>query len=187
MNKIFNTAAHNHVNHMNPELNSGTVRTIMKIMVLTIAIATATTAQATNEAFVKLSTDVPATEEFSLSGAEVLIEGNLVKIVYDGKPEQNRTFDFDRITSFQFGLRKTTSVDNSYGAYPLVFRAYVDDACILHVESAQPLRLVNVYTTAGVLVTSQKTNDNKAQVNLSSAPCGVYIVQSGSNRQLVIR
>ena len=141
-------------------------------------------AHGANEAFMKLSTNVPATEEFSLTGAEVLIEGNAVSIVYAAQPAKNRTFEFDRITSFQFGLRKATALNEVKTVH---FRAYVDDAGILHVEAAQPLMQVNVYTTTGAIVASQKTSDKQTQINLSSAPRGVYIVQSGINRLLIIK
>ena len=144
-------------------------------------------AHGANEAFMKLSTNVPATEEFSLTGAEVLIEGNAVSIVYATQPAKNRTFEFDRITSFEFGLRTTSSIDSDKGACYIAFRAYMDDAGMLHIEAAQPLLQVNVYTTTGALVASQKTSDKQMQINLYSAPRGVYIVQSGINRQLIIK
>ena len=160
------------------------------LMIALAGICVGANAQATKEACLKLSyyqmTDtISATmEEFSLTGAEVLIEDNVVSIVYDGKPENNREFDFDRIQSFDFGLRAATGFNK---VRTLVLRVYVDKANMLHVEAEKPLGNVDVYAASGALAASLKTNETQAQINLSAVPHGVYVVRSGANSLLIIK
>jgi len=149
-------------------------------------------AQETKGVYLKLShflitdTIAPTVEEFSLKGAEILIEGNEVSLEYAAEPAKNRTFEFDRIKGFEFELRSSTAIGKVKIPVPIL-RAFVDGAGMLQVEAEQPLGQVNVYTAAGALVASQKTGDKRTQINLSSATRGIYIVQAGANRLLIIK
>ena len=125
----------------------------------------------------------PIVEEFLLTGAEILIEDNEVLIIYASEPEKNSKFDFDRITGFEFELRGSTGIAK---APVTVLRAYVDKANMLQVEAEKALGQVNVYTVTGALVASQKTDGNRTQINLSAVPRGIYVVQAGHNRLLII-
>ena len=155
---------------------------------MAIAICLAVTtfgAQAATEPFLKLTTTAPAAvQEFSLQGAEIQIKGNTVTVAYAAEPAKNRSFDFDKVQSFEFSLRTVTSIDE---VKTEIFRAYTDGAGILHVKAEQPLEQVNVYNINGALVASQKTGDTQVQINISAFPRGVYIVQVGVNRLKIVK
>ena len=163
--------------------------------VLVIAICLAATtfgahAQDEKESYLKLSHFLTSSsttltvEEFSLTGAEVLIKGNEVSVEYAAEPAKNRKFDFDLIKSFEFGLRLITGINN---VNTLVFRAYIDEAKILHIEAEESLGQVNIYSLTGTLLTSHKTDENRTQINMSSFQRGLYIVQGGINRVMIVK
>ena len=170
-------------------------KTIFSMRKVAIAICLAATtfgvyAQDAKESYLKLShclshsITTETVDEFSLTGAEVLIKGNEVSIVYAAEPAKNRKFEFDLVRSFEFGLRTITGINN---VNALVFRAYIDGAKILHIEAEESLGQVNVYTLTGGLVASQKTDGNRTQINMSGFQRGVYVVQGGVNRVMVVK
>jgi len=168
-------------------------KNILRNMVAIAICLAATTfnvlAQDAKESYLKLS-HYPASgsttvmvDEFSLTGAEVLIKGNEVSVVYAAEPAKNRKFDFDLIKSFEFELRTITGINN---VNALVFRAYIDGGKMLHIEAEESLGQVNVYAASGVLLVSQKTDNNRMQINMSNYQRGVYIVHVGVNRMKII-
>jgi len=147
-------------------------------------------AQETQEAYLKLthyptsSSTTPIIDEFSLNRAEVQVKGSEVSINYSAEPAKNRMFNFDLITSFEFVLRTVTAIKNVEAS---VLKVFLDEAKTLHVEATEALGQVNVYSVTGVLVASQKTGETQAQINLSSAPTGAYIVKTGTKRLLIVK
>lgn len=162
--------------------NKHFLRNVVAIAIC-LAVNLGVSAQETKEAYLKLTTGA-AVEYFSLTGAELLIKGNVVSIVYDGKPEMTRTFEFNKLETLEFGLRKPSAINDRQ---VVVFRAYVDDAGMLHLEAGQPIGQINVYSFAGALVATKKTGDTCTQINLSALPNGVYFVQAGVNRLSIIK
>jgi len=170
-----------------------TIFSLRKVMVIAICLATSTFgvyAQDEKESYLKLShyptasSTIVTVDEFSLTGAEVLIKGNEVSVEYAAQPAKNRKFDFDLITSFEFGLRTITGINN---VNDTVFRAYIDGAKILHVEAEESLGQVNIYALTGSLLTSHKTDGNRAQINMSEFQRGIYILQGGVNRVMIVK
>jgi len=166
------------------------IRVIAAIAVILAASAFGAHAQDSKEPYMKLSHYPTAgsvtvtVDEFPLTGAEILIKGNEVSIVYATEPVKNCKFDFDLINSFEFELRTITGINN---VNTPVFRAYIDGAKMLQVEAAESLGQVNIYAVTGKLLTSQKTDGNRTQINMSSFQRGIYIVQGGINRVMIIK
>jgi len=166
------------------------LRNMIAIVICLATTTFSTLAQDAKESYLKLS-HYPASgsttvtvEDFSLTGAEILINGNEVSVVYAADPSKNRKFDFDLIKSFEFELRTITGINN---VNSIVFRAYIDKAKMLHVEAEESLGQINVYAVTGRLVASQKTDENRKQINMSSFQRGVYIVQRGVNRLKIVK
>ena len=166
------------------------LRNVVAIAICLAASTLGAMAQDSKESYLKLShyptvsSTIVTVDEFSLTGAEVLIKGNEVSVEYAAQPAKNRKYDFDLITSFEFGLRTITGISN---VNALVFRAYIDEGKILHIEAEESLGQVNIYSLTGALLTSHKTDGNRTQINMSSFQRGIYIVQGGVNRALIIK
>jgi len=164
-----------------------------KVVAISICLAASTFgayAQDAKESYLKLShypssgSTTVTVDEFSLTGAEVLIKGNDVSVVYAAETSKNRKFEFDLIKSFEFGLRTITGINN---VNAIIFRAYIDGAKLLHIEAEESLGQVNIYAVNGRLLTSQKTDENRTQINMSNFQRGVYIVQGGVNRVMIVK
>jgi len=169
---------------------SNLLRSVVAIAICLAATTFGTHAQDAKESYLKLShyptagSTTVTVDEFPLTGAEVLIKGNEVSVVYAAEPAKNRNYDFDLIKSFEFEWRTITGINN---VNALVFRAYIDEGKMLHVEAEEALGQVNIYAVSGMLMASQKIDDNRVQINMSDFQRGVYIVYVGVNRLLIIR
>ena len=166
------------------------MRNVVAIAICLAASVFGALAQDSKESYLKLShylthgSTIVTVDEFSLTGAEVLIKGNEVSVEYAAQPARNRKYEFDLIKSFEFGLRTITGVNN---VNTPVFRAYIDDAKVLHIEAEESLGQVNIYSVSGSLLASKKTDENRTQINMSDFQRGIYIVQGGVNRVMIVK
>jgi hypothetical protein len=114
------------------------------------------------------------TDDILFNGGEISILNNRVDIVFAADASRKKTYVFDKILSIAFETRNDTGISDMKSQ---LFSAFVDEAGILHIQSAAALGNVQVYTVAGALVAQATSQANATDINLSSAQKGVYIVQ----------
>ncbi|MEA4984770.1 MAG: T9SS type A sorting domain-containing protein [Paludibacter sp.] len=151
-----------------------------KIYILVVALVAMTVSlQAQASSFLRVTYATESgtnADNFSIEGGEIQILDNTVNIVFSGNPEQNRTYLFDDIRSLQFEIQ--TSTGNLELDVPLV--VYTDKAGVLHLRAMESLGLINVYSIAGTLVASVKSDTTEACIDFKEARPGMYIVKTGN-------
>jgi len=123
------------------------------------------------------------TEDFSLEGGIVQILNNSVMIIFSENPSLNRTYVFDNINTMKFERRDVNTIKNVEAEN---FKIYFDGNT-LHISATQSIGTVNVYSITGARVAGVENNAITAQINLSTLPTGVYIVQAGANTVKIIK
>jgi hypothetical protein len=123
------------------------------------------------------------TDDFSLEGGLVQILNNSVMIVFAENPALNRTYVFDDINTMNFERRTVNAIENADAE---TFKVHFDGN-ILHINAAQSIGKVNVYSITGARVAEVESAAHTAQMNLSALPKGTYIVQTGTNSVKIIK
>jgi hypothetical protein len=126
----------------------------------------------------------PVADEIAFNGGEITILNNTVTVAFAEKPSNNRTYDFDKIISFAFETRIETAIST---VEDVVLSAFIDKSNILHIQSAQAIGRVQVYSIVGTLVALSDTQSTVADINLSHLPTGIYLVKTGDYTQKIIK
>jgi hypothetical protein len=124
------------------------------------------------------------TDDFTLDGGKVQIKNNQVLVIFAENPALNKMYLFDNINSMFFEQRNVGVNENCATED---FKVYLDGSGILSITATQPVGKVSVYSVTGAYVAGMETDAITAQINLSSLPQGVYIVQAGSNIVKIIK
>ncbi|GHT53959.1 hypothetical protein FACS189446_2560 [Bacteroidia bacterium] len=115
-----------------------------------------------------------AIDEIAFNGGEVSILDNMVTIAFASDPSKNKTYAFDKVVSLAFETRTETAIPE---VEDKLFNVFLDKNSVLHIQSLQPIGQVHVYSIMGVLVAQTNSVSTVADIDLSSVPQGVYIVQ----------
>jgi hypothetical protein len=123
------------------------------------------------------------TDFFSMEGGLVQILNNSVMFVFAENPSLNRSYVFDDVNTMNFEQRNVSILENMNEENFKVFF----DGNILHINAAQSVGKVSVYSITGARVAEVKSDAHTAQINLSALPKGTYIVQAGTHSVKIIK
>jgi hypothetical protein len=124
------------------------------------------------------------TDEIPFNGGEINILDNAVTITFAANPDENRTFAFDKIVSFAFETRVGAAIST---VKEVLLNVAIDESSILHVQSTQAIGAVRVYSITGILIAQTTSTTHVADINLSNAPKGVYVVKVGNYIEKIIK
>jgi hypothetical protein len=154
------------------------------LIIAALSLTSAASAQ-TYKTFLKVThttSGSSATDEIAFEGGEIVILDNAISVNFAANPAANRSYAFDKVSSFAFETRSSLTaagkVDASQG-----LRVYVDGGGeILRLSSGSPLGKISIWSISGTLVVSREASGKELDINIASLAQGVYIVQSGASR-----
>jgi cytochrome c oxidase assembly protein Cox11 len=121
------------------------------------------------------------TDEIAFEGGEIILLDNTININFVENIADNRSYAFDKVTTFAFETRNLTAINKVDVSQKL--GVSVDKAGeMLRISSNVSLGKISIWSISGALLVKSEIDSNEIDINIASLPQGVYIVQSGASK-----